>query len=1086
MTIIFVITHKKMNKKEEQERSRSPVRGEVLGNDSEVRKTFGTPLGNPLDTLGSSTFGTLDREVNDYPFIKEDDEYGNHRSLPPSIGVGVIGDNGMFEQMTDKKLIRAALARMREDSDLSIGNLLKNSLTELFNATGAPFSDRDWLAVEDSVPGQSRAELASSFLDTLSLADPSSNYYGKRRRTAINELWKKGKNIHEIINVHSIKFKKNNVVGGPRYCVSYGIRGAKAKTGKVKTKFNCTILMTLPTSSEDGGPDKNSERNQEIARAILDDSDLLLQLIACYGEGGFLINISVKTMLVRSISDHMEDTSPRYAKIQLYLALFDAFMFQLLGVNALKYSFVPSDFVSKLSKVIIERVETDSLIQNPTEVLTRVDNKTAPVSVVFSPKIIKGISSKINAAKGPELNPPTDGFSLDKLASLSAIKRRLVEWEAKDSETNFRFQNDFLYPGFMTRSNKISVDEYDYTTLDDKRSRGEKRKISEPTITRVSKTAGAPRSAIRGSPPNEAKRRRLERVVDKLGAKLINQNEEDIKRGGPYATNNYDVLSLVDALGGPEAPGKVESIGGNVGSDAVIIDQPCGVIDETSICYQKKLEDEARKDVSVNAEAPSTEQAGIDARFKATDAVGKSLDKWYASAFKLVQVFATKHKTLCKEDVVALIRVQQGRRERQRQRLHDRAIETGGFGQVFAFDIDKTSFVYKILLDPKLGHTITNEADKYDKAMEAYAAKKARDEAKGLIGNMLCPTMRIFKTFRCKGKIVSLLAEPLTRSLDDFMRKEDPFSAHDTYISLFKQCLNGLSFMRNEFEFMHGDLKSNNVMLRHIGGERLDYRADDLKFNEEEVVISMIKYQAVLIDFGYSTMFDYPTKTGENTQLAGAEAGRMSSFTETGFGVIQLLHGEPVPGSYFRGYRPFMLESGKEGMTLKPVDAIDFIDDDVSENDRLNWVPLKFFDEEKNVNRSHYFEVRYIDIHGAKRTVPTVPYFIPKTKQLEGLGSRANPPLYYYNDTMDLLGMFCNSVNIKCVSALGALGFSSINDSPFFHNPPSLVLFTKIIKSIWKKEPMLRAKYDARRDAKIFHLPSLYKYIFDEFNNSSK
>ena len=261
-----------------QQRSRSPrTTGEVIGNTSEFREVYGKPLGKSHNTLGTATLGVFHQGVNnDYYYVEGEDEYGNPRSSPTIIGLEVVGGNGMFEKMTDKELLRTALARMRDNSDLGIGNELENSLTELFNTTGAPFSDQDWLTIKDSVLGQSWAELASSFLDTLSLADPSSNYYGERRRNVINELWEKGESIDEMINIHSIRFTGKNGIGGPRYCVSYGIIGTN-------TKFNCTILMTLPASIDDQDREQNTENNQRIQRAILDNSDLLQQLIACYG-----------------------------------------------------------------------------------------------------------------------------------------------------------------------------------------------------------------------------------------------------------------------------------------------------------------------------------------------------------------------------------------------------------------------------------------------------------------------------------------------------------------------------------------------------------------------------------------------------------------------------------------------------------------------------------------------------------------------------------------------------------------------------------------------------------------------------------
>ena len=1030
-----------------QERSRSPLKsGEVVGEIPAFKSNFGSPLGEPHNILGTSTLVTLNQDVDDYSFAENEDEYGNPKPLPPRIGAEVIGGNGMFRKMTDKTLLRAALAKMRENSDISIGNSLENSLTKIFTATGAPFSDRDWLAVEDSVLGQSRAELASSFLDTLSLADLSSNYYGKRRRNTINELWKKSTSINEIINVHLIKFNEENKIGGPRYCVSYGIKGVK------NTKFNCAILMTLPASIKDQGPDQNPESNQQIAQAILNNSNLLSQLIACYGEGSFSINVSVKTMFVR---EQVEDTSPQYAKIQLYLALFDAFMFQLRGLNALHFSFIPSDFVLKLSKVIIDGEETASLImiQNRNDVLKQVHNKTASLSVVVSFETIKDISLKINTAEGPELYPPTDGFSFDKLASLSAIKRSLVESEAKNLDNIFLFENEFLYPGFKAQSTKISVHEDDKLIFDFKGSRGVKRKIGEPTIARM-RTSGsthASGSAINGLPPNEAKKRKLKQVVNKLGVELIPiETVEDVERGGAYATGNYNACTL-GAVGGPNMPCKVGGIGEPVGSDLDIIDE-------------------------IN---------DAKASFMATDTFGQSLDKQYTTALKLVEEFAKKHKTLCIDDVINLINQEENRTYKRLGKTpmkHVHALHTGGFGKVYAFKINGEKFVYKILFNPTSQNTIINEADKYDKAIKAYATRKAKDKENGLIGTMLCPTMRIFRTFECEGKIVSLLAEPLTRSLADFMNNENPYKVHKIYISVFKQLLNGLSFMRNEFEFMHGDLKSNNVMMRHIGNNvRLDYRADDLKFNGEEVVISMLDYQAVFIDFGYSTMFDYPTKTREGVEQAGVNAQKMSSYQTNAFGSMRMQFGnEPIPEAYFRGYRPFMLESGKNGMTLKPVNV------KVPRNDGVKWNPNILFKAERGVNPDKYFNISYIDIVGIKHIVPTVPYFIPSTGQLEGPGSRTNPPLYYYNDTMDFLAMFCQSDNIKCVSALSVFNHSFRYNSNFFHRPESLFIFSKIIESIWRKEPMLKADYSALRDAKIFHLPLLYKYIFDEFKRKKQ
>ena len=477
-------------------------------------------------------------------------------------------------------------------------------------------------------------------------------------------------------------------------------------------------------------------------------------------------------------------------------------------------------------------------------------------------------------------------------------------------------------------------------------------------------------------------------------------------------------------------------------------------------------------------------------KFGATDIFGQTLDKSYASDSKLVEEFAKKHNQLCKEDVMTLI----DKQKHTYKRSADYAIHSGTFGEVLAFNINGRRFVYKFLI--MSGYTIINEADKYAKALTAYAARKKQDKEQGLIGTLLCPTMRMFRTFMCDGQMVSLLAEPLTRSLQDFMKNENPEEVHEIYISLFKQCLNGLSFMRNEFEFMHGDIKSNNVMLRFIDKDaRFDYRADDLNFNGEEVVISMLTYQAVFIDFGYSTFFDYPMrKTAGNDgimrMISGEEARRMSSESADTFGTIgRMIPGTEIPAdAYFRGYRPFMLKrDDKNGMILEPVfDQVKNREFRVrmDENKRIKWIPNRQFREEQNVSTEYYSQIWYIDTLGQRKKIPTVPYFIPKRNKLEGPGSRNNPPLYYYNDTMDFLAMFCTSHNKKCISALSSLNNKYVHTSKFYFSPPRLHLFSGIIYNIWRKESMLTAEYSAQRDAKIFHLPLLYKYIFDEFNKS--
>ena len=905
-----------------------------------------------------------------------------------------------IDGVVEKIFIRKALQIMRKRNELSIE--LCGMLKRVFFKKGASlFSYSDWTGIEMMInPYQG----VSSFLDTFFLADKSSNYYGNSRRRVMRILREKNKTITDgLINIHSLSGSGVS----SHYCVSFGVKVNQ------NTHY-CIILTTLPALSQGG-----KEELGVNAEQIVNNMDLLSQLVACYGKGTFTINSVVKRVHIHNEND---DNLSECTNTQLCLALYNAFMFQLLGIDRLELDYTPKNFISKLGKVIkgTESIESLVSIEGEGDILKNVgDIDTFYTTIEDYDYTVPFIEMPVSE------NPATNGFSLDKMRVLTNIRLGLLESKAKDVATNEILTNDFLYPGFIKREEDGKEDEFGTTNTQIKWSDDDDDDVVE-----------------------SGKRKRKRRIGEITTCAKINQKRDELKKDMSKVQNILDKE-------------RVKFFQSKLGVDLLILD-------EKEIQKSGTIVDSTQhRAILAAANTLSSPMEDLEA----TDMVDKYLDEWYMESYNEIEELAKKHESLCKPDVVKL--------------MSGVSVGEGEFGQILQIRIKGKQFVYKVLSNTNDTDTIEIEADKYTKAMQAHAKRKEAATKAGTVGTMLCPSLRMLRMFKCLGKNIALIAEPLDRTLHSFMVKESPELLSTTYISIFKQCLNGLSFLRNEFEFTHNDIKTDNVMLRWIGSDRrLDYRAEDLDFNGDMVVISMIGYQAIFIDFGYASMYDYPTQGVVNSDHdAGQLARKMSSFVENASGTMKMADKEiPMPpDAYFRGYRPFQLENPNgdlNNLILMPVK------ENLNNYQKLiKWKPKKTF--EHTVSNESYLTVKYIDIDGKLTKLSSSPYFEPKESSNlnKGPGSKMNPPLSYFNDTMDLIAMFCKSTNRKTVHEKLVMDYSGSWDSPWFHPLNSKVegeigIFAQILETIWKPESMLDMEYNAVRDAKLFYLPLLYRYIF--------